>query len=87
MRGFALSDADVTAIADRHDQYDYWFDATAHLGQNALIVSDPRIGVDQIRPHFDKLERIDEIAVERFGRVIYRARIYLGSGFRGLSER
>lgn len=85
--GFALHDPDVAAIADRHDQYDYWFDPEAHLGQSALIVSDPQIGVRQIEPYFDSLERLEDIAFERFGKVIYRARIYLGTGFRGLPQR
>jgi len=85
--GFALHDPDVTAIADRHDQYDYWFDPEAHLGQSALIVSDPQIGVRQIEPYFDSLERLEDIAFERFGKVIYRARIYLGTGFRGPPQR
>jgi 4-amino-4-deoxy-L-arabinose transferase-like glycosyltransferase len=80
--GYAMHDADVTALADRHDQYDFWFDPHAHLGENALIVSDPRIKVGQIRPYFEKLELIETVPFERFGRVIYRARIYLGTAYR-----
>lgn len=79
--GFAMHDAEVTALADRHDQYDFWFDPTAHAGQDAIIVSDPQIKVGQIEPYFDSLKAIDTVAFERFGRVIYRARIYLGTGF------
>jgi hypothetical protein len=79
--GFALRDADVTALADRHDQYDFWFDPEAHLGENALIVSDPRLKTGEIEPYFETLKLIETVPFERFGKVIYRARIYLGSNF------
>jgi 4-amino-4-deoxy-L-arabinose transferase-like glycosyltransferase len=80
--GFALHDAGVTALADRHDQYDFWFDPKTHLGENALVVSDPQIKTGQIEPYFETLKLIETVPFERFGKVIYRARIYLGSGFR-----
>jgi hypothetical protein len=79
--GFALHDADVTALADRHDQYDFWFDSAAHLGEDAIVVSDTRLGIGQVKPYFEALKLIETVSFERFGRVIYRARIYLGSGF------
>ena len=79
--GFALRDASVTALADRHDQYDFWFDPEAHLGENALIVSDPRLKTGEIKPYFETLRLIETVRFERFGSVIYRARIYLGSNF------
>lgn len=79
--GFALRDPEVTAISDRHDQYDFWFDPKAHIGEAALVVSDPQLKVGQIAPYFDKLKLVDTIPFERFGRTIYRARIYLGTGF------
>jgi hypothetical protein len=79
--GFALHGADVTALADRHDQYDFWFDPQAHLGEDALVVSDPQIKTGQIEPYFKTLKLIETVPFERFGKVIYRARIYLGSGF------
>jgi hypothetical protein len=79
--GFAMHEPNVIALADRHDQYDFWFDPGAHLGENALVVSDPRIKTGQIEPYFDTLKLLETVPFERFGRVIYRARIYLGSGF------
>ena len=79
--GFALHDADVIALADRHDQYDYWFDPGAHLGETALVVTDPQIKTGQIEPYFDRLQSLETVAFERFGKVIYRARIYLGTNF------
>jgi hypothetical protein len=79
--GFAMHDPEVTALADRHDQYDFWFNPGAHIGESALVVSDPQLKVRQIAPYFDKLKLIETIPFQRFGRTVYRARIYLGTGF------
>ncbi len=80
--GFALHDADVTALAARHDQYDFWFDAAAHRGEDALVVTDPRLGTGYAARLFDSLELVETVAHTRFGLEIYEARIYLGRGFR-----
>jgi 4-amino-4-deoxy-L-arabinose transferase-like glycosyltransferase len=80
--GYAMRDPEVTALASRHDQYDFWFDAAAHVGQSAIVVSDPQLGTRQIEPYFDELELIESVPFERFGRIIYEPRIYLGRGFR-----
>lgn len=85
--GYAMHDANVTALADRHDQYDFWFDPTAHVGENALVVTDPQLKLGQIRPYFDRLELLETVPYERFGRTIYRARIYLASGFHAPAPR
>jgi 4-amino-4-deoxy-L-arabinose transferase-like glycosyltransferase len=81
--GYALHDPDVTDLARRHDQYDYWFDPTAHKGQDALVVSDPQLGIKAVSPLFDSFEKLETLPVERFGMVIYQPTIYLGKGFRG----
>ena len=51
--GFAMHDPEVTAISSRHDQYDFWFDPAAHQGQDAIIVSDPQLGLADINPYFE----------------------------------
>ncbi|MBI4920315.1 MAG: glycosyltransferase family 39 protein [Devosia nanyangense] len=79
--GYALRDAEVTAIADRHDQYDFWFDPAAHEGENALIVSDPQLGLRGVEGRFDELTKLETLPFERFGIVIYRPSIYLGVRF------
>jgi 4-amino-4-deoxy-L-arabinose transferase-like glycosyltransferase len=79
--GFAMHDADVTALADRHDQYDFWFDPAAHIGEDALFVSDPQFKTSQVEPYFKRLRLLETVPFERFGRVIYEARIYLARGF------
>lgn len=85
--GYAMQDPEVTALADRHDQYDFWFDPAAHAGQNAIIVSDPQLGIKQIEPYFETLELVDTIRFERFGNLVYRARIYIGTAFRPTVDR
>jgi 4-amino-4-deoxy-L-arabinose transferase-like glycosyltransferase len=80
--GFAMHDPEVTAIADRRDQYDFWFEPEAHIGEDAIVVSDPQIKLGQIAPYFEDMKLLETIRFERFGKVIYRARIYLATGFR-----
>jgi 4-amino-4-deoxy-L-arabinose transferase-like glycosyltransferase len=79
--GYAMHDPDVTAIADRRDEYDYWFDVAAHDGQDALVVSDPTLGTAEIAPHFDTLTLIETVPYTRFGYTIYAPGIYLGHDF------
>ncbi|MEO6012009.1 MAG: glycosyltransferase family 39 protein [Devosia sp.] len=79
--GFALHDADVVTIANRHDQYDYWFVPSAHLGESALVVADPVMGVGEIAPYFDSLTPVETVPFEQYGQVIYQPTIYLGTGF------
>jgi hypothetical protein len=79
--GYALHNPEVTALSNRHDQYDYWFDASAHAGEDALVVSDPQIGLAAIEPHFDTLMPLETVPVERLGRTIYQPTIYLGHNF------
>ncbi|MEO8758931.1 MAG: hypothetical protein ABI398_14405, partial [Devosia sp.] len=81
--GFALHDADVTAIADRPDQYDYWFDAPAHDGEDALVVSDSQYGLSEVAGHFDTLTPLESVPYVAYGRTLYTAEIYLGSYFHG----
>ena len=79
--GFALHDPEVTALSSRHDQYDYWFDAVAHEGQNALVVSDPQLGLNYARTHFDDIVKLADVPYVAFGVTIYRPSIYLGVNF------
>jgi 4-amino-4-deoxy-L-arabinose transferase-like glycosyltransferase len=79
--GFAMHDPDVTAIADRHDQYDYWFDPAAHEGQNALVISDPTLGIAEIASHFDRLTELERVPYLLHGVTIYTPIIYLGEGY------
>ena len=79
--GYAMHDADVVTIADRHDQYDYWFDPAVHAGETAIIVSDSELGLGEIAPFFESVTPLEDISFDRFGIHIYTAQIYLGRGF------
>ena len=81
--GFAMHDADVTALSSRHDQYDFWFDPAAHRGQDALIVSDRQLGTGDIAKQFDELIELESVPYSRFGVSIYEPTIYLGRNFHG----
>lgn len=78
---FALHDPEVTALAERPDQYHIWFDPAAHQGQDALIVSDPQIGTAEIAGHFDSLTELARVPYVAWGRTIYEPIIYLGTDY------
>jgi 4-amino-4-deoxy-L-arabinose transferase-like glycosyltransferase len=79
--GFALHDPEVTALAERPDQYHIWFDPAAHQGQDALVVSDAQIGTAEIAGHFDSLTELARVPYLAWGRTIYEPIIYLGTNF------
>lgn len=81
--GFAMHDPDVTAIADRPDQYDFWFDAAAHAGEDALVVTDSRLGLREVKGHFDTLTLLETVPYTALGRTVYAPQIYLGTNFHG----
>ena len=37
---FALKDRDVVSLSPKNDAYDYWFDAKAHAGEDAILYGD-----------------------------------------------
>jgi hypothetical protein len=78
---FAMHDPEVTAISDRHDQYDLWFDPKAHQGQDALVISDSTLGLGDVTPYFDQLVPLETVPYAAFGQTIYAPTIYLGKGF------
>ena len=79
--GFAMHDPEVTAIANRHDQYDFWFDPAAHEGQDALVISDPQLGLAEVAPYFDSLTPLETVPYTALGRTVYEPTIYLGRRF------
>jgi len=79
--GFALHDPEVTAISSRHDQYDFWFDPAVHEGQDALVVSDPQLGLGEVAPYFDSLTPLETVPYVALGRTVYAPTIYLGRRF------
>jgi 4-amino-4-deoxy-L-arabinose transferase-like glycosyltransferase len=84
---FALHDRDVTSLFPGRDAFDYWFDPTAHAGQNALIVADRKRGVtDAIKSQFASVERIKVVHVRRSGYVIERYSIYIARAYAPSSQ-
>jgi len=77
-----MHDTEVTSIADRPDQYHYWFDRIAHEGEDALVVSDAQLGTSEIAGHFDSLTELERVPYVAWGRTIYQPIIYLGTHFR-----
>ncbi|HEY0920493.1 ArnT family glycosyltransferase [Devosia sp.] len=80
--GFAIGDAEVTALSPRHDQFDFWFDPEAHRGDDAVIVADRVYTVDHAARLFDSIVPVRQVEITSFGRVIYAPTIYLARGFR-----
>ncbi len=80
---FALKDRDVVSLAPGQDQYDFWFDAKAHAGQDAILYADRWRPIDRaIERRFDSIEQIGSEVVTAQGRTLYRQRIYLAKGYR-----
>jgi hypothetical protein len=79
--GFAMGDPEVIAISDRPDQYDIWFKPARHEGQDAIVVSDPVLGLDDVRPYFDSLTLLESVPYSTFGQTVYEPTIYLGKRY------
>lgn len=81
---FALGDRSVTSLDPARDQYDYWFDVQAHIGQSAWLVVDDDHPVEPVRGQFETITLVRDIPIRSFGRLvrtahIYRAERYLGA--------
>jgi hypothetical protein len=81
---FALHDPEVTALANRRDQFDFWFDSGAHKGQNALVLADEKYTIDEAQPLFAACAEVDRIPVTRFGHLIQTFIIYRCTGLKGI---
>jgi 4-amino-4-deoxy-L-arabinose transferase-like glycosyltransferase len=82
--GFALRDSSVTSLSNRQEQYDYWFDRTAHEGEDAILYADYwRPLYNGTRRQFESVEEIGRVMVKApNGRPLYRQIIYLAKGFK-----
>lgn len=82
--GFALGERTVTSLDPARDQYDYWFDPAAHLGQSAWLVVDDDHPVEPVRDQFESLVLVKDIPIRNFGRLIRTAHIYRAEGYLGM---
>jgi hypothetical protein len=81
---FALRDRDVTSLSPQTDQFDFWFDAGAHAGQDAILYTDSFRGLTAaVAARFESVTLIESVAAERFGRPLGVREIHLARGFKG----
>lgn len=79
---FALKDKTVTSLSQDTDEFDYWFDATAHRGESAILVADHwRPLTPAITTQFQSLQLLASVPITRFGYTLGSESIYLGKGF------
>lgn len=83
--GFALGITDAVKLSPEHSEYDYWQAGLPLAGKSALILVDepdrsPVLA--WLRDHFASLTQIDAFAVTRYGRTIYRWRLFRGDDYR-----
>jgi 4-amino-4-deoxy-L-arabinose transferase-like glycosyltransferase len=81
--GFALKDRDVVSLDPDLEQFDFWFDAKAHAGEDAILYADRWRPITRaIERRFESIEEIDTIAVKANDETIYRQNIYLAKGYK-----
>ncbi len=80
--GFALHDTEVTAINPLRSQYDLWWSAPAHIGQDAIVVADDRNPIELSSPWFAAVSKLTEVPVVVGGREVWHFDIYLAEGYR-----
>ncbi len=80
--GFALKDKDITSLADKTDQYDFWFDPASRAGESAIVFADDFRGLNEVRQHFESLTPLTQLQVTRFGKRLDTHKLYLGTGYR-----
>ena len=84
---FALNDPTITSLTHQLNQFDYWFDETAHAGQDAILFGDTwRPLTPDLAARFTEVIPLAEIPVIRGGKEIDRHQIYLGRGFKPRAE-
>jgi 4-amino-4-deoxy-L-arabinose transferase-like glycosyltransferase len=81
--GFMLRETDVAAFNPVQSQNDYWWDAAAHAGRDAIIIADRNYKIGDARKQFAEVERLELVPVlDMFGNRIWRFEIWLGKDFR-----
>ncbi|MBK8083925.1 MAG: glycosyltransferase family 39 protein [Devosia sp.] len=80
--GFALGTTGVTSLNPRRDQYDYWFDTTAHAGEDAILYTDIwRTLREEVRARFTEIVLLSDEAVIHQGRRVNQRQLYLAKGY------
>lgn len=79
--GFVLHDADIATFNPVPSQYDLWWTAADHIGQDAVIVADHAFPIGNAAPHFASVEKLADVPVVAFGKTIWTFQIWLGKDF------
>ena len=75
---------EVTALSQRLDQYDYWFDDADHIGESALILDDLHSPLEPIiAESFETVTELKRLQIFQRGVLTGTFRIYLATGYRG----
>jgi len=83
--GFQLHDADVGAFNHTPSQNDYWWNRSAHIGRDAIIVADSAAfsTIEEARDQFASLEKLQDVPVtDNLGNVVWSFEIWLGRDYR-----
>lgn len=79
---YATRDKDVASISPLIDGFDFWFDEADHAGKTAIVVMERGDGrLNYVRSRFESIEKIDEIAIDRFGIHAGTYELYVGRGY------
>ena len=79
--GFQLHNLDVAAFNPVRSQNDYWWDAAAHVGRDAIIVADATFPIADAQKQFRSVKKLETLKVVRFGKTIWTFEIWLGKDF------
>lgn len=79
---FALDDPDVASLSPRRDGFDDWWYPSRYEGQDAIVVVDGRDEFTWWQTQFASAEKLRDVNVEMYGKLIYTYEIWLGRGFR-----
>lgn len=80
--GFAMHNRDVTSLSPNAEAYDFWFDAPAHAGQDAILYADNwRPLREEITRRFSSVTLLQSFNTVVGGRSLDTRQLYLAKGF------
>jgi hypothetical protein len=80
---FQLRDPSVHAFGPNALQYALWWNPSAHLGQDALIVADPSYSMAVVEPQFTSITELTQVPVQLNGAHVWTFTIYLAKDYLG----
>ncbi len=84
---YSLDDPNVLAISGRLDQFDFWYDAPALEGRDAVLLGETWHPICPTHlAMFDRVDPPETVDVRRFGRVLQTYQIVRGYGFKAGPE-